>query len=369
MRGISLLKSKKIVVAGYVSLDMTPAFPSFAGGAASLADFVRPGKLVNVGHLAMSTGGCVSNTGGALHFFGADTSLLCKIGCDAFGGIIEGIYRERGYNVSFIKDGSAETSYTIVIAPPACDRFFMAYSGANAAFAASDIDYVAMAEAGWFHFGYPPLMPAFYRDGGDSLAGMFKRLKSMGLVTSLDMVAIDPDGEAAGCDWKAILAKTLPYVDYFAPSIEELLFMLDKKKHAELQARAAGGDICRCLSLSQDVIPAAEEALKLGCAAVLLKCGAAGMYLSAPAQGGFSSFAKSFVPDKMVSGTGAGDAAIAAFICCAAEGLPLAECLDLAAGAGACCLAGFDALSGLIPIEEMKRKIAAGWAREEVILP
>ena len=365
------MKNKKIVVAGYVSLDMTPEFPNAGRGSnkASLSDIIRPGKMVNVERLAMSTGGCVSNTGGALHFFGADATIICKIGDDAFGEIIERMYRERGYNVAFIKEPGADTSYTLVISPPGCDRFFMGYPGANGTFTASELDYSMIGQAGWLHFGYPSVMAGFYSDGGSSLAEMFKKAKSMGLATSMDTCAIDPEGEAAKCDWKAILAKALPYVDYFVPSIEELLFILDKKKHDELQARAAGGDVCRCLSLSQDVIPAAEAALKLGCGAVLLKCGAAGMYLSAPAQGGFSAFAKSFVPDKMVSGTGAGDVAIAAFICGVTEGLALAECLDLAVAAGTCCLAGYDSLSGLIPIEEMKKKIAAGWEREDVILP
>lgn len=363
------MKNKKITVAGHVSLDMTPEFPDFGRGAASLNDFIKPGKMINVGHLAMTTGGCVSNTGGALHFFGADVTLACKIGEDIFGSIIENIYRERGYKTSFIKDPVADTSYTIVISPPGCDRFFMAYPAANDAFSQADIDYSTISQCAWFHFGYPPVMASFYRDGGSALAEMFRKIKSMGIVTSLDTCAVDPASEAGKCDWKAILEKVLPHVDFFVPSIEELCFMLDKKKHDELQARAAGGDICRCLSLSRDVVPAAEEALRLGCGSVLLKCGAAGMYLSAPARGAFAAFARSFVPDKMVTGTGAGDVAIAAFICCAVDGLPLGDCLDLASAAGACCLGGYDALSGLIPIEEMKRKIAAGWAREDVILP
>ena len=40
-RGVRMLKTKKIIVAGYVSLDMMPAFPR---GAASLAGLVRAGS-------------------------------------------------------------------------------------------------------------------------------------------------------------------------------------------------------------------------------------------------------------------------------------------------------------------------------------
>lgn len=363
------MKNKKIIAAGYVALDMTPEFPGASSGSASFSDFIGPGKMANVGCLAMTTGGSASNTGGALHFFGADVTIVCKIGGDVFGGIIERLYRERGHKASFIKDSSADTSYTVVISPPGCDRFFLVYPGANDTFSASELDYGLIGKAGWFHFGYPPVMACFYRNGGNELAEMLKKVKSLDVVTSLDMCAIDPAGDAAKCDWKEILSQALPYVDFFAPSIEELCFMLDRKKYGALQERAAGGDICRHLSLSKDVIPMAEEALKLGCGAVLLKCGAAGMYLAAPSRGGFSAFADSFVPDKMVSATGAGDTAIAAFIHAAVNGYPLQECLDLAAAAGASCLGAYDALSGLIPMDQMRQKIAAGWAREKIILP
>lgn len=50
----------------------------------------------------------------------------------------------------------------------------------------------------------------------------------MGLTTSLDLVAVDPDSEAAGMDWARILERVLPYVDFFVPSIEELGYMLDR---------------------------------------------------------------------------------------------------------------------------------------------
>lgn len=82
------MKNKKIVVAGHVSLDMTPSFPVSNSQPSSLHDFIKPEKLVNVGPVSVSAGGCVSNTGGALHFFGSDVTLLCKIGGDVFGGIL-----------------------------------------------------------------------------------------------------------------------------------------------------------------------------------------------------------------------------------------------------------------------------------------
>ena len=39
------------------------------------------------------------------------------------------------------------------------------------------------------------------------------------------------------------------------------------------------------------------------------------------------------------------------------------RCLQLATAAGACCVTAYDALSGLLPFEEMERRIDAGWAK------
>jgi sugar/nucleoside kinase (ribokinase family) len=63
-----------IVVAGHVCLDLIPRFRP--PPAASLADVMAPGKLVNVDEAAVSTGGAVSNTGLALIRLGAKTLLM-----------------------------------------------------------------------------------------------------------------------------------------------------------------------------------------------------------------------------------------------------------------------------------------------------
>ena len=71
--------------------------------------------------------------------------------------------------------------------------------------------------------------------------------------------------KAGQADWAKILGRTLPYVDFFVPSIEELCFMLDRDKFEELQVRADGGDITDVLDIEQDVKPLAEKCITLGC--------------------------------------------------------------------------------------------------------
>ena len=44
----------------------------------------------------------------------------------------------------------------------------------------------------------------------------------------------------------------------------------------------------------------------------------------------------------------------------------LEECLRMAAAAGACCVASYDAIGGLRTMEEMERKINNGWIQNEL---
>jgi len=83
------------------------------------------------------------------------------------------------------------------------------------------------------------------------------------------------------------------------------------------------------LSLSEDIVPMSEKVINLGCKGVLIKVGAAGMYLMTSDSNRMNEldgkisiekwsnkriFQNSYTPDRILSGTGAGDTSIAAFI-------------------------------------------------------
>jgi len=374
------MKAKKIVVAGHVSLDLTPKF-NMKTGVSSIGDVIKPGKLVNVGKVAIAPGGCVTNTGLALKKFGADVRLIAKVGKDEFADILYEKYREQGAEPNFIVSEDDATSYTIVIAPKGCDRAFLHDSAANDSFKEEDIDYEVVKEADYFHFGYPTLMKEFYRTDKDELQNMYRKVKKLNLITSLDVTAVDPESETADIDWNKRLSEVLPYVDFFMPSIEELCFMLDREKYYEMQKRGSD-DVCLYLSLSEDVIPMAEKVLNLGCKGVLIKCGAAGLFLMTADSSRMKElsekisvekwadkkiFQNSYVPDRILSGTGAGDTSIAAFIYGMCNEMSPEDTLKIAAGTGASCITEYDTLSGLLSIEALKNKIQNGWKEQNFI--
>ncbi|MDE7353740.1 MAG: carbohydrate kinase family protein [Acetatifactor sp.] len=374
---------KKAIVAGHICLDITPKFPGEKQS--DLSQLLRPGKLVQMKEADIHTGGAVANTGLAMKLLGADVSLMGKIGTDAFGNIVCNILEKYGVAGGMIRMDQEFTSYSVVLAAPGIDRIFLHNSGANDTFCANDISEDALQEAALFHFGYPPLMQCIYANDGAELVKLFQKVKYAGCATSLDMAFPDADSEAGRVDWKKILGKVLPVTDFFFPSVEELCYMLDRPRFMQWQKRAAGRDITEILDVDKDVTPLADVCMAYGAKVLVIKCGASGMYyrtadesmlsgigkraeLDVAAWKAKDGFEKSYVPERILSGTGAGDTSIAAFLTAMLEGESVEQCMHMAAAAGASCVSGYDALSGLKTYDKLKQKIAAGWQKISCIM-
>ena len=371
---------KKVVVAGHICLDITPVFPGKKVD--QLSDILSPGKLIHMGAADVHTGGCVANTGLAMKLLGADVTLMCKLGKDAFGQMVMNLLEDHHVNCSVIRSENEATSYSVILAVPGIDRIFLHNPGANNTFMAKDISRNVLEETALFHFGYPSLMRSMYQNDGEELLKVMKYAKEAGCATSLDMASVDPNSDAGVADWEKILEKVLPYVDFFVPSVEELCYMLDRERFMEWQKRAAGRDITEILDIETDVKPLARQCMDFGTKVLLVKCGVSGMYyctsdklslrqisgrieLNIDNWADKEGFEKSYVPDKVLSGTGAGDTSIAAFLTAMLEGYPVERVLQLAAGTGASCVAAYDALSGLKSFEQLEEKIDAGWAKNQ----
>lgn len=369
---------KKVVVAGHICLDITPVFKEERNY--RISELLKPGQLLNVGKADIHLGGAVANTGLAMKYFGVEVSLVGKIGQDTFGEIIQNKLREHQADSSIIVDPDSSTAYSIILAIPGIDRIFFHNNGANDIFCEKDIPEKELEEAALLHIGYPPLMKKMYEQDGEELVKIFQRAKKSGAATSLDMASVDPNGSAGKADWMAILKKVIPYTDFFVPSVEELCYMLDRERFAEWNRRAEGGDVIQNLDVQEDILPLADHCIQLGAKVVLIKCGAKGMLYKTASEirlGEISQrvglkkslwsnregFEKSYVPERVLSGTGAGDTCIAAFLAAMLQGYGIEECVKMSAGTGACCVAAYDALSGLLSFQQLQQKIENGWKK------
>jgi sugar/nucleoside kinase (ribokinase family) len=365
--------NKSCVVAGHICLDVIPSLL----GQGDFAATFQPGRLLEAGPAMMATGGAVSNTGQALHKLGIDTRLMGKIGNDVFGEAILNAVKGSSEHLAEgmrVVPGEA-SSYTIILSPPHTDRIFLHCPGPNDTFGADDVDYDLLHEVSLFHFGYPPLMKRLYQNQGAELVDMFKRAKVTGVTTSLDMAMPDPTAPSGQANWLTILKATLPYVDLFVPSIEEILLMLYPNIFDQVNA----GTTQINPSLLSDV---AGDLLAMGARVVLLKAGVLGLHLGTANQAVLANMGRACPGDVArwanrefwapifqttpAGTTGAGDSAVAGFLAALLRDLSPTEAVTIAAAVGACNVEAPDALGGVRSWAETLARIAAGWPRQKL---
>jgi sugar/nucleoside kinase (ribokinase family) len=180
--------------------------------------------------------------------------------------------------------------------------------------------------------------------------------------------------------WKEVLSRVLPFVDVFAPSIDELLFMLDRPAHAQLQAEAdlsAVVDRTRLAELG-DVL------LGMGAAVVAIKLGDQGLYLrtaqetarisafcdriglAAEAWRGREVLAPCFAARRVAGTTGSGDCTIAGLLAALLRGEDPADAATSATAVGACSIEALDPTSAIPPWPRVAARLASGWPRLRV---
>jgi sugar/nucleoside kinase (ribokinase family) len=354
-----------VIVTGHLCLDV---IPSFAHGNVTF----KPGHLTEVGAATFATGGGVSNVGLALIRLGVSTKLVGKIGDDFFGEaiirVLESYDKQATKNLIIEKGGSS--SYTLVLNPPNHDRTFLHNPGCNDSFKATDINLNLLGPGKIFYFGYPSLMRAI-REDPVAFANLYKEAKSRGFITCLDMSLPDANGDSGRVDWKTFLETVLPFVDIFIPSLEEILFMLERPFYD-----SGGWQQPMPAPYLQDIT---KKFLELGVSIAGIKLGEHGLYLRTAtkerlqqselaANVAINAWANrelwSPIFNVDVKGTvGAGDSALAGFLASLLKGLNPEDAVTMACAVGACCVEAPDASSGIRFWEETKARVDKGWTR------
>lgn len=367
----------RCVVAGAMALDMIPNFPV---DSSSKDQIFAEGKTVYLDGISFILGGCVSNTGVAMHRLGADTILFSKIGEDPLGAIVKELMMAENVNGHFTTVKGQKSTTTIVVVPEGCDRVFWHRRGASQEYTFADLPPEIMTQSDVFHFGYPTGMRCMYIDGGDNMVDMFSRIKQeYGLTTSMDLSVPGFSSDSGKANWREIMHRTLPYVDIFLPSIEELLFIFRKDLYIDILKKADGKYAIDYIDFSvlQEL---SDEILSFGVKVFGVKLGKKGIYLRTAGADAFSNIGKlggslgaswhdrelmdrPYKPEPYVSTNGAGDSAIAGFLAGMMDGLDPENTLCLASATAATRIESRDGVHGICSKDEILQRIHSGWKK------
>lgn len=357
-------KPLRAAVAGALSVDICPEFPGVTateGSEMDFGDIILPGKITHIDGNQMHPGGPVANTGMALSIFGVEPILLARIGDDDFGQLLRTmLIRGTGeYSVNSLivdKDIGAYTAYSLILAPSGIDRAILQNPGANDRFEMDDIDFEYLVSEGCrlLHFGHPSSMHNMFVNEGEQLMNIMKSAREHGLVTSLDLCVVDKNTEAGEHDWMHILRRVLPYVDFFVPSYDDICDIFSPGEHPE----------AAYLAIESISMGASNVFLKLGTEGTYFCNGDALVFRDIESRLGFESGsmesweervgrAKGKIIENVVSGLGAGDTAIAAYLSAMLRGYDFDDAIDIAMIEGGLCVTQASATGGLVPFEDL----------------
>jgi sugar/nucleoside kinase (ribokinase family) len=227
-------------------------------------------------------------------------------------------------------------------------------------------------------------MKNIFSDGGKELARIFKKAKEQGVTTSLDMARPDPDSPSGQVNWMEYLKNVLPYVNIFHPSIDELIYMIDRPHFDSFEKKnnegiPLGGVGLKKLKEYSDLL------MHMGPAVVAIKLGNCGLYIQVTSDSSKlakASFGEAFYEGMenwkgqhfyqpcfavdVVGAIGAGDCTIAGFLAGLLKGQTLKEATATAVGTGACNVEKADALSGIPDWETLQNRLKSSWPLSDV---
>jgi sugar/nucleoside kinase (ribokinase family) len=288
----------------------------------------RPGELAVSERFLPGAGGCAVNVAADLRILGRSVAVQGKVGGDVFGDFVVRELERQGIDTTGVKRSAAcATSSTFILNVRGEDRRYIHTIGANADFAAADID---LRPARLLYVGGFLAMP---RIAAGDLGAVLREAKRRGMITVLDVVI--PAGSAVSF---ASVEPALPCTDYFLPNEDEARLLTgcaDAREQARRLAQA-----------------------NAQCAVVITR----GRHGSLARRGGDVIETPAFEVEP-VDESGAGDAFAAGLIAGILEGWPLDRSLRLAAVVGASCTRALGCTAGVVGFEEAVRWMEAWTCR------
>ncbi len=280
---------------------------------------IPPGQHVDlIDEIRLTVAGTAAGTSVDLAKLGAEVYAMGAVGQDELGNFVIDTMHRYGINTdSLVRKTGVQTSATMLPIRPNGERPALHVIGANAAFSLDDVNWDVIASADYLHFGGTYLLPKL---DGQPTAEILKYAQEKGVVTSLDMIALERD------DLLPLIEPALLYIDYFMPGLDE--------------ARM----ICK-LHDRRDVI---NFFLDRGVRHTVFKMGSQG---SSIAGRDMDEIRIPAYKMNVVDSTGCGDAYCAAFIVGLSKGWSLAEAGRFASAASGLVITGLGSDAGIIDFD------------------
>ena len=297
---------KKILCIGSVTVDIIvkPA-----------STVPAPGTLRAVESVSTLVGGCATNCANDLAKLGTPVSISCLVGNDMMGDFVKKEMTKFGVDTKgIVQRDDVQTTVSVVCIYESGERSFLYNPASSAAFKLEDISDEVLADCDIVFVGGALLLSSF---DGEPTRKLMKRAREMGKITVLD-TAWDFDDV-----WLPKIEACLPELDYFIPSVEEA-------------AKLTG---------EEEPLKIAEKLLSMGPTNVVVKVGKDGA-LVCP-RGEQPTMVPSFLIEKPVDTTGAGDSWCSGFLTGLANGWDMVKSAQFGNAVGAHCVLAIGASTGI----------------------
>ncbi len=268
--------------------------------------------------IRFTVAGTAAGTAIDLAKLGADVIAMGALGSDHIGDTVITIM--QGYGIEtrhLVRKKNVQTSATMLPIRPNGERPALHVIGANGEFGLDDVSWEAIRSAQYAHLGGFYLLPKL---DGEPAGRIAKFCRDNGVVSTMDVLGVPRD------DMLSVVAPSLPYLDYFMPSIDEARMICGLSDWR---------DVCKFF-------------IDHGARACVFKMGANGsVYADAT---GVTLRVPAFQV-KVVDTTGCGDAYCAGFIVGMSRGWDIEQSMRLATAASALVATGLGSDAGIVDFE------------------
>ncbi len=293
-----------------------------------LVDFIAntPGSLATVSGFRKCPGGAPANVAVGVARLGVSCGFIGKVGDDQFGRFLTETLQSNGVNThSLIPTSEAPTAIAFVALSPTGkpDFFFYRDPCADLLLSQEELPHDWLKQTKLLHIGSVSLTREPSRQATKRAAELV--IKSGATVTFDPNLRLDLwSGGIKEC--RREVRSILPLTDFFLPSIEELLLLMETKNLQE----------------------AIQSVLGLGPRVICIKMGFDGvLVVNGSSNGALEEYKQAAFPVEVADTTGAGDAFNAGLIKGLVEGLPLKKAVRQGCAIAALAITKKGAMTGL----------------------